>query len=355
MSRLGGPNFHEIPVNAPVAAVHNNQRDGLHRQAIHRGRVAYEPNSLGGGCPFQAGMQGFTSVSQLTERADVTEDKVRGKPAKFADHYSQAQLFWRSQTAVEKRHIIAAFRFELSRVMVPAIRERVVSQLVNVDGQLARGVADGLGFDVPPAQPRTLAEPVHSEVQTSSALSLYARVGSARAAGRRVALLVVDGVDGDSLRQVYRRLLEEAAVPRFVGLRLGRVAAAGGGSIEVETTIEAMPSVLWDALVLPAGVDASGMLEAHPDVMDFVKDPYRHGKPILALGVMGRRVLEAVRLPRLLADGRPDPALVVADEDSIATEPLIEAFVAALSQPRLHDRELEVATLTAAALTAEDA
>ena len=206
LSRLGGPNFHEIPINAPLAQVHNNQRDGMHRQALHRGRVAYEPNSLGGGCPFQAGAKGFVSVPQLATRTEATEDKVRGKPEKFADHYSQAQLFWRSQTVAEKRHIIAAFRFELSRVTVPAIRERVVSQLVNVDVQLARGVAEGLGIEVPPAQPMALATPVQSEVQSSPGLSLFARPGSAHAAGRRVALLVAAGVDGASLRRVQARL-----------------------------------------------------------------------------------------------------------------------------------------------------
>ena len=112
ITRLGGVNFHEIPINAPLAAVHNNQRDGLHRQSIPRGRVAYEPNSLGGGCPFQAGASGFVSFPQ-----PVDEDKLRGKPEKFADHYTQATLFYASQTAVEKAPIVGGFRFELSWVM----------------------------------------------------------------------------------------------------------------------------------------------------------------------------------------------------------------------------------------------
>ncbi len=140
ISRLGGPNFHEIPINAPVAQVHNNQRDGMHRQAIHRGRVAYEPNSLGGGCPFQAGAAGFTSFAEPIE-----DDKVRGKPEKFADHYTQAALFFNSQTAVEQAHIERAFRFELTKVQVPAIRERAVSQLMNVNMDLAKRVAEGIG------------------------------------------------------------------------------------------------------------------------------------------------------------------------------------------------------------------
>src|SRR4026209_2563550 len=147
-SRLGGPNFHEIPINSSIAQVHNNQRDGLHRQAIPRGRVAYEPNSLGGGCPYQAGVQGFMSFPQQTE-----EHKVRGKPEKFAEHYNQATLFWESQSPVEQQHIIRALRFALSRVQPGAVLERVVAQLRNVAAELAQSVADGLGM-------KTLPEPL---------------------------------------------------------------------------------------------------------------------------------------------------------------------------------------------------
>ena len=178
--RLGGPNFHEIPINAPVAQVHNNQRDGFHRQAIHRGRVAYEPNSLGGGCPFQAGMKGFVSFPE-----PIKDDKVRGNPEKFADHYSQAKLFFDSQTEIEKQHIIRAFRFELTRVQTPAIRERVVSQLVNVDAALAAAVAEGLGIEVPPAQPLASTRKTKSEVKESPALSLLARPGDGTIRTRR--------------------------------------------------------------------------------------------------------------------------------------------------------------------------
>jgi catalase len=141
ISRLGGPNFHEIPINGSVAQVHNNQRDGMHRQAIPRGRVAYEPNSLGGGCPFQAGTKGFMSFPQPVE-----DDKVRGKPEKFAEHYNQARLFYDSQSEVEKAHIAKAFRFELTKVQTPAIRQRVVSQLRNVSEDLAMTLAAGLGW-----------------------------------------------------------------------------------------------------------------------------------------------------------------------------------------------------------------
>src|SRR5687768_313170 len=168
ISRLGGPNFHEIPINAPVAQVHNNQRDGMHRQAIHRGRVSYEPNSLGGGCPFQAGTAGFVSFPEPREESD---HKVRGKAERFADHYTQATLFWNSQTDVEKQHIINAFRFELSRVQTPAIRERMVSGLINVAAELAEAVAAGLGLrEMPAPMPKVLQTDVKPEVTKSAKL-----------------------------------------------------------------------------------------------------------------------------------------------------------------------------------------
>jgi catalase len=147
LSRLGGPNFHEIPINSPIAQVHNNQRDGMHRQAIHRGRVSYEPNSLAGGCPFQAGAaQGFVSVP-ARQRAEEAQAKVRAKPEKFADHYTQARLFYESQSPAEQAHIAAAFRFELSKVTVPAVRRRMVASLRNASESLAAQVGARLGMD----------------------------------------------------------------------------------------------------------------------------------------------------------------------------------------------------------------
>ena len=182
ITRLGGPNFHEIPINAPVAQVHNNQRDGMHRQAIPRGRVAYEPNSLGGGCPFQAGAQGFRSFPQ-----PIQDDKVRGKPEKFADHYTQATLFFNSQTDRTASHH-RAFRFELTKVQTPAIRARMVAGLMNVDTDFAAKVAQGLGIDLPEPLPRVLqTPPTPPEVTRSEGLSLFARPGDGSIRTRRIA------------------------------------------------------------------------------------------------------------------------------------------------------------------------
>jgi catalase len=242
ISRLGGPNFHEIPINAPIAQVHNNQRDGMHRQAIHRGRVSYEPNSLGGGCPFQAGAAGFMS---LAERAAPDDHKVRGKAERFADHYTQATLFWNSQSEVEKAHIVKAFRFELSRVQTPAIRERMVSGLVNVAPELGQAVAAGIGLrEAPPPMPKALARPVTPEVTRSGALSLLARPGDGSIRARKVAFLIADGCDAADPRALADRLAADGAVPRFLGPRIGPVETTSGEMLDADASIETTPSVL---------------------------------------------------------------------------------------------------------------
>ena len=232
LSRLGGPNFHELPINASVTQVHNNQRDGIQRQAIPRGRVAYEPNSLGGGCPFQAGKLGFTSFPE-----PVREDKLRGKPEKFADHYTQATLFFNSQTPVEQNHIVEAFRFELTKVQTPAVRARMVAGLMNVDRGLATRVAQGLGIDLPQPLPRVLPKPPRPEVTSSAALSLFARPGDGSIRTRRVALLVADGIDAAAVQLIYDTLAAQGAVANYVGHRLGAVQSESDGPVEVEVTM----------------------------------------------------------------------------------------------------------------------
>jgi catalase len=282
--RLGGPNFHEIPINAPIAQSHNNQRDGFHRQAIHRGRVSYEPNSLGGGCPFQAGMHGFTSFPEK-----IADDKVRGKPEKFADHYSQATLFWNSQAPYEKAHIVRGFRFELTKVQVPAIRQRTVSMLRNVSDELAQAVADGLGISLPGPMPRVI-KPPRAEITTSPALSLTHRPGDGSIRGRKVAMLTAPGVNSDSVTRTQAALSKAGAVVRLVAARLGSVDAADGEAVEPDATFETMPSVLFDAVVVPDGDGAADQLTSLGHAREFLKDQFRHGKAILMLGA-GERVV----------------------------------------------------------------
>ena len=324
--RLGGPNFHEIPINSPIAQAHNNQRDGVHRHAIHRGRVAYEPNSLGGGCPFQAGMSGFTTFPETISG----DNKVRGKPEKFADHYSQATLFWNSQTPYEKAHIVRGFRFELTKVEVPAIRQRTVSMLRNVSDELAKAVADGLGMPLPEPMPR-VGKTIRSEIAASPALSLTSRPGDGSLRGRKVAILAAPGVDPASVTRASVALSKAGATVRVLAPRLGSVGVANGQRVDADATLETMPSVLFDAVVVADGQAAVERLSALGHALEFLKDQYRHCKPILILGA-GAGVAEAAGLP---TDDRSDWALT---RD-------LQAFIEAIGRHRNWDRAADPPTV----------
>ena len=335
ITRLGGVNFHEIPINAPLAPVHNNQRDGLHRQAIARGRVAYEPNSLGGGCPFQAGATGFVSFPQPID--DGQGDKLRGKPEKFADHYTQATLFYDSQTLVEQAHIVSGFRFELSKVTVPAIRQRMLSSLVNVSPELAAAVATGLGMASPGAMPKALDPAVKPEVTVSPALSLTALPGDGGVRSRSVAILVDDGVDGKSLAVMTAALHAAGATAHLIAPRLGPVNSLNGDALEATRTLENSAPVLFDGLVLPDGTAGVKLLGSRVEVMDFISNQYRHGKTILALGV-SKALLDRGGVEVTMKSGERDPGILTGD--SANAEQAIKGFIMALGKHRHPEREV---------------
>ena len=334
ITRLGGPNFHELPINAPIAPVHNNQRDGMHRQAIPRGRVSYEPNSLGGGCPFQAGAaQGFVSTALRIQERD--QDKVRAKPEKFADHYTQATLFYESQTPVEQAHIAAAFRFELSKLTVPAIRQRMVASLRNASEDLARKVAEGLGMDPMPApMPRALPKPPKAEVAKSPTLSLTSRPGDGSIKGRKVAILVAPGVEGESIARLQAALVDQGAVGRLVGLRIGPMKTASGAVITADFSMENEPGFLFDALALPDGEKAVAALAADAHTMDFIKDQFRHCKTILALGASSALLEKAG-----VTGNSADTGVVVAKAP--AAQAAIQAFIEGMVKHRHFARETD--------------
>ena len=336
ISRLGGPNFHEIPINAPLASVHNNQRDGLHRQAVARGRVAYEPNSLAGGCPFQAGMKGFVSFPKAIAESNEPIDKVRGKSEKFAEHYNQAALFFDSQTPVEQAHILAAFRFELSKVTVPAIRRRMVSGLRNVSEELASALAQSLGIELPEAMPRAIEEVPRLEVDSAPSLSLTALPGEGGIATRRIAILVADGMRGRPIAAATRALTQGGAVVRLLSTRLGCVTDSEGARFEIDATLENTPSVLFDALVLPDGEEAVGALAKDGHALEFLKDQYRHCKSIWVLGESSR-LLQKAGIFTALPNGERDPGLLLTSAGD--AESAMEEFLAAVGKHRHPQRD----------------
>ena len=325
ISRLGGPNFHEIPINAPLAPVHNNQRDGMHRQAVHRGRVAYEPNSLAGGCPFQAGMEGYVSFPE-----PVGGDELRGHPEKFAEHYNQASLFYHSQVDWERRHLASAFAFELSKVTVAAVRQRMVASLRNVSDELAQSVADRLGMALPEPMPRAVRQVPRPEVEQSPSLSLTARPGHAGVATRKIAILVAEGVDGAAVSAVAQALIQAGTVVRLVGQRIGPVATAEGDALDADASLDNQPSAVFDGAVVPGGGMAIDRWRQDGRALEFVRDTYRHGKTLLAMGE-GADLLEAAGIdPAWRDDG-----LVVGQAPAQAAT----LFIDSLARHRHPERE----------------
>jgi len=339
ITRLGGPNFHEIPINASVVPVHNNQRDGFHRQAIARGRVAYEPNSLAGGCPFQAGAAGFTSFPKAIEPPNnAPVDKVRGRPEKFAEHYAQAKLFFESQTEVEKAHIRGAFRFELSKLTVPAIRVRVLSSLLNVSKELATGLAQDLGLELPDPMPRAMKVSPKAEVSASPALSLTALPGDGNIATRKIAIMIADGVESGPVTEVIEALDSAGAVSRLLGSRLGTVRSEDGEPLEIDATLENSPAVLFDALVLTGGSEAVDAMSLDGRTLEFLKDQYRHCKTILALGDSSKLLTKA-GIPLTLPSGDPDPGLLIEGQEGNGNEANAQSFIAAIGRHRHLERD----------------
>ena len=238
---------------------------------------------------------------------------------------------------MEKLHIVRAYRFELTRVQVNAVRMRVVSQLRNVAPELAEAVADGLGItELPEPLPKALKRSPKPEVTSSEALSLFARPGVEWVKTRRVAILVAPGTQGESATAAHEALIAEEAVPRWVGVKLGRIDTNGGKSLDVEVTMEAMPSALWDAVIVPGGDQAARTLLGSGHALEFLKDQYRHCKPILVIGAAAA-VLEAAGIPTELPSGEVDTGLLIFGEGE--EKAALTAFIAALSSHRHFNRE----------------
>ena len=356
--RLGGPNFHEIPINRPVAPVHNNQRDGHMRQTINVTRTSYEPNTLGGGCPMQAGQQvgGFVSYP---ERIDAVKERQRGE--KFFDHFSQATLFWNSQSLAEKDHIVQAFQFELGKVDVAAIRERMVGMLQHVDRDLADRVAQGLGLDVRTKLDGPLNRSVPADanpknyqprrgtlpIEVSAALSMANTVKDS-AKSRKVAILSADGVDGSAVAEAKRLLTAAGVVPKVVAPHGGTLEAADGGAIAVDFSLLTVGSVLFDAVFVPGGFRSVEALRADAMAVHFVKETYKHCKALAATGA-GIELLPPESSPARLddartqaGDGRPgqtdgDPALSTGGDGQVSK--VVADFIKAIARHRNWDRE----------------
>jgi catalase len=332
LSRLGGPNFHEIPINRAVCPLHNFQRDGMHRMLVNRGPVAYEPHSLGNGLEFRAdgGLQGLQSHAEAIE-----PPKLRRRSPTFDDHFSQATLFWNSQSAAEKEHLIAAFQFELSKVEAPAVRQRVVDNLAHVDAKLARKVAEPLGIGAPDpkaASGRSGFRDVQTKLPLEASAALSMEGGGTGIATRKVAVLVAAGVEVGAMRAIQQALQDAGASSRIVAAHLGSVATSSGQQLAVDHTFANMPSVMFDALLVPGGAASARSLMANGDAVHFVLEAYKHCKAICVVG-------EGVQLLRTLgiAGGETSPAVpgvIVGRNDPPGRHQLAQDFIAAIAHHR---------------------
>jgi catalase len=347
--RLGGPNFHEIPINRPVVPVHNNQRDGHMRQTINKGVASYHPNSLGGGCPYQAKMAegGFASYG---ERIDAK--KIRERSPSFRDHFSQATLFFHSMSEPEKAHIVDALRFELGKVETVAIRQRMVGILSQIDKGLAHEVAYGLGLNVPaePEQPINHSVPADADPQSYQPVSMPGTISTSPAlsmAGtvkdsirtRKIAVLIADGVDGAAVKAMQKALTAEGAVVELIAPRLGQVVSADGTAVPVNKSFLTAASVLYDAIYIPGGANSVATLAATADAVHFLNEAFKHCKAIAA-DAAAIQVLEATYFYAKLppadneAAGLREGVVIGADGSGLARQ-----FVAAIKQHRFWERE----------------
>jgi len=322
LSRLGSPNFHQLPINAPKCPFANHQRDGhMQMQQPHqlKGRVNYEPSSLAKDSPREtpAGFRSF-AAAENGERGRVRAEA-------FSDHYSQARMFYRSQSGPEQAHIASALVFELSKVETPHVREAMVGHLVNIDPELAERVKDGLGLDALPPAPAPAAKV--RELPPSPAVQLIGKMKDTLE-GRCVGILIHDGSDGRALTAIRKAAQAAGASVKVVAMKVGGAKLADGTLVPADGQLAGTPSVLFDAvavLLSDAGAQALGREAA---AIDFVRDAFGHLKAI-AIDEGGQALLQTAGLT-------PDAGVLAASDTT--------GFIAA-AKTRQWVREAKVRTL----------
>ncbi|MDX8047550.1 catalase [Gracilibacillus sp. S3-1-1] len=312
--RLGGPNFHEIPINKPVCPFHNNQRDGFHRQTINVGKVSYHKNSLAGNTPSEASVAegGYQHYQEKVEGR-----KVQARSESFTDHFSQATLFWNSMSDTEKKHILDAFLFELGKVKSKSIRQQVVDMFAHVDLDLAVAIAEGIGVKPPQTGGSniTKASPALSQINTTySSLS------------RTVAVIVTEGFNDTELEYVLSSLKASGMQPEIISENLGTITGQRGTQLEVDHTHLTADSVSFDAVYMVRGSDKNKKF--NKDIAYFIDEAFSHYKPIGATNE-GIPWIEINKF-----DGKPG---VVTAQDM---NTFVQKFNEAITKHRHWDREI---------------
>ncbi|WP_342648574.1 catalase [Mucilaginibacter sp. CSA2-8R] len=341
LTRLGGPNFQEIPINRPVVPVHNNQRDGFMRQTINKGKTSYSPNAIGNNDPRQAKTSegGFASYPER-----IAASKVRARSKSFFDHFSQATLFFNSQSDPEKNHIVDALSFELGKVKTVAIRERMLVFLSEIDKSLATQVAYALGLHIPKKLENQLNQNIpadanpadyastkgESSVDKSDALSMANTIKDSIKT-RKVAIIAADGVDEKSLSVIKKAIEDAGGVTEVIAPRLGYITSANDEKIHVDESLLTAASVLFDAVYVPGGTNSVATLEAEGDAVHFLNEAFKHCKPIAA-DEQAQQVLEATYFSKKVEND--EGVITGSDAQQLATQ-----FVEAIKQHRFWQRE----------------
>jgi len=280
-SRLGTANFHQLPINAAKCPVMNFQRDGQMQMAVPKGRANYEPNSLSEvgestgprECPMD-GFQTFPGGASEEEQGD----KLRLRPESFADHYSQARMFFRSLADPEQAHLAFALVFELSKVGLEHVRLRVLSNLGNVDPDLAARVADGLNMPLPKASKP--AAKVQDFDLSPAVRIIDGPLEPHDIQGRSIAILVADGSDATVVSTITKSIESAGARAVIVAPKVGGATLSDGSLLKADAQLAGYPSVLADAVAIALSDEGTAMLLKEAAAVQFVMDAFGHLKAI---------------------------------------------------------------------------
>ena len=353
LSRLGSPNFHEIPINRPVCPFSNNQRDAHMRITINQGRVSYAPSSLDGHSMEEVGPKpGFVSYPE-----QVSGLKNRERSASFGDHYGQATLFWNSQTPMEKQHIVKALQFELSKVETRKVRQRMLGHLEKINDVLAAQVAKGIGEKTGAKASTSHSNPLPGTSDTFSELELLEKATTPTTAsggllktkglsmekdqpnltkGRKVAILVAAGVAVAEVGKMQSALKKENVLSEIVGSQVGEIEGESGVT-EATKTFANSSSVLFDAVYVPGGENSIERLKEIPDALRFIDEAYKHGKAIAASGRGVDLVKETKTGELVTKDDATEQGVLFAEN----ADGLVADFIEAISHHRFHNRQVD--------------
>ena len=318
ISRLGGPNFHQLPVNAPRCPFHNQQRDGMHQMQVPKGRANYEPNSVDPAAPRENPAFGYKPFPE-----EILGEKTVLRTETFADHYSQARLFYRSQTEPEQRHIASALGFELAKVESPHIRTRMLGHLAHIDTVLEQQVEEALGMAGKADKIEPAVKP--RDLKPSDALSLIKKA-QATLKGRKIGVLAADGFDGRLLSSLRQACNKEKAVLAIVAPKIGGAKDHTGKMIPADMSLSGGPSVLFDAVVILVNEQMADQLATQATAVDWVRDAFGHLK-VLAHTTEAESLLERAGI-------KPDEGIIQLEDSGSMTQ-----FMTQAKKGRIWDRE----------------